>query len=264
MSWVEVQKALKITDTVIVPLGALEGHGPHNPVGCCFILAHETAKLVGAETGVPVTPTIPFGVSKPYQNFPGTINVRSETLKELVRDVSISLIRHGFKRIIFFSAHGEGNLPALGEVSEELRERTGALFAVIHVWGLVNKLSPKTASAAGVSAGHGGDPTTSVMLYLTPNLVDMRQAKYLPLKQTLEGMTTKSHATHEFKKVRITVPLYADEVSDIGVMADPTKASKKRGEKLFKALMDYLVDFVQNFKTIKTPKPPERSHIVNP
>jgi len=258
MSWIEVQQAIKETDTVIVPLGALEGHGPHNPVGCCFILAHETAKLVGAKTGVPVTPTIPFGVSKSFQNFPGTISVSSETLKELVREVSISLIHHGFKRIIFFSAHGGGNLPALSEVSEELRERTGALFAVLHIWGLVSQISPNIASAPGVRGGHGGDPTTSVMLYLTPELVDMQQARWVPLKQPLEGMTAESHSTFEFKKVKITVPLYTEEVSDLGVIADPTKASKERGEKLFKALIDYLVDFVQNFKTIKIPEHPEQ------
>jgi creatinine amidohydrolase len=257
MSYVEVQQAISKTDTVIVPLGALEGHGPHNPTGCCFILAHESARLVGAKTGVPVTPTIPFGISKNLQNFSGTIDVKPETLKELVRDVSVSLIRHGFKRIIFFSAHDGLNVAALTEVSEELRGRTGALFAVLHLWGLVGQLSPGVTSAPGVAGGHGGDPTTSVMLHLAPSLVDMRQAKWEPLKQPLQGMKTESHSAHEFRKVRISVPLYADEVSATGVAADPTKASKERGEQLFKMLTDYLVDFVRSFSCMRLPEQPK-------
>jgi creatinine amidohydrolase/Fe(II)-dependent formamide hydrolase-like protein len=72
MTRVEVQDVLKTTDTVIVPLRSLEEHGPHDPVGCCFILANESARLVGAKTGVPVTPTIPFGAGRGFENFPGS------------------------------------------------------------------------------------------------------------------------------------------------------------------------------------------------
>lgn len=251
MSYVEVRDILKKTDTVILPLRALEGHGPHNPVGCCFILAHESAKHVGAKTGVPVAPTIPFGVSTSFQNFAGTITVSLESLKMFVTEVCNSLIRHGFKRIIFFSAHGGGNLAVLNEIAEELREKTGVLFAVLHIWGLVDQVSPGDTTSPGVRGGHGGDPTTSVMLYLTPDLVNMKEARWLPLKQPLQGMITQSHATHEFKKIKTTIPLYSEEVSELGLMADPTKASKERGEKLFKTLIDYLVDFVQNFQRMK-------------
>lgn len=254
MSWEEIRERLKETDTVIVPLGALEGHGPHNPVGCCFILAHEAAKHVGAKTGIPVTPTIPFGVSKAYQNFPGTITVSSKIFQELVKNVTANLIRHGFRRIIFFSAHGGGNLPALSEVSLELREKTGALFAVLHLWGIVTQLSPEIASAPGVHSGHGGEPTTSIMLYLTPDLVNMHRAGWKPLKQPFDGITTCSHSSNKFRQGNITIPLYAEEVSEIGVMADPRKASKERGEKLFRTLIDYLVDFVQHFENVKIPE----------
>ena len=258
MSWTDVREVLRKTDTVIVPLGALEGHGPHNPVGSCFILAHETAKAVGHRTGIPVTPTIPFGVSTSYQNFAGTITVSLQTLKKLVEEVCESLIRHGFRRFIFFSAHGGGNLAVLSEIAEEMRERTGALFAVLHIWGLVSQVSPEDSSPPGTRGGHGGDPTTSVMLYLTPDLVNMNRAEWIPLEQPLKGMTTQSYAIHEFRKIKITIPLYPEEVSEQGVMADPTKASKERGEKLYKALIDYLVQFVENFRKIEAPNPPRR------
>ena len=259
MSWVEVQETLERTDTVIVPIGNLEQHGPHSPVGCCLFLAIETSKQIGERTGVPVTPVIPVGISNPYKNFPGSLNISSKTFKSLMKEFSEALLHHGFKRIIFFSAHGGGNLPMLSRVAEELREETGALFAVIHLWGLLGQLSPKLRTAPGVLGGHGADPVTSVILHLKPGLSDMTKAKWIPFKTPLAGMTPVSHHTQKFNGVNIEIPLFGEEVSEIGVYGDPTKASAERGEKLFNKMIDYLDDFVTNFEKIKIPKIPKNT-----
>lgn len=257
MSWLEIQQTLKRTDTVIVPLGNLEQHGPHCPVGSCLFLAQETSRLIGEKTKIPVTPAIQVGISNPYKNFPGSINVSTEIFHNLVKAVCEALIHHGFKRIIFFSAHGGGNIPTLRRVSEELREETGAFFAVFHLWGLLMDLSPEDRAAPGVNVGHGGDPVTSVMLYLKPELVDMSKAKWVPLKNPLEGMTSVSHSTQKFNDVNVSIPLFGEQVSEIGVYSDPTKASGERGEKIFNKMIDYLQKFVQNFESMKLPKAPE-------
>ncbi|EMR73696.1 uncharacterized protein, putative amidase [Thaumarchaeota archaeon SCGC AB-539-E09] len=256
MSWVEVQETLKRTDTVIVPIGNLEQHGPQSPVGCCLFLAIETSRHIGERTGVPVTPTIPVGISNPYKNFPGSLNVSSETFKNLMKEFSEAIIHHGFKRIIFFSAHGGGNLPMLARVAEELREETGVLCAVIHLWGLLGQLSPELRTAPGVTGGHGADPVTSVILHLKPELTDMTKAKWVPLKAPLKGMIPVAHNTQRFKGVNITIPLFGEEVSEIGVYGDPTKASAERGEKMFNNMLDYLEEFVKNFEGLELPTVP--------
>ncbi len=176
-SWKAIKDDIKISDTIIVPLGALEAHGPHNPVGSCYMLAEAASKDVGRRTGILVTPTIPFGVSDYYQNFPGTITVSSDSLYRYMEEVCKSLIRSGFKKIIFFSAHGGNNLPVLRELSGKLRETHGVLCAVLHIWGLVGALTPPELMETGVHQGHGGDPTTSVILHLHPELVDADEAK---------------------------------------------------------------------------------------
>lgn len=257
MSWVEVQETLKRTDAVIVPIGNLEQHGPQSPVGSCLFLAIETSKLIGERTHVPVAPTIPVGVSIPYKNFPGSLNVSSETFKNLMKEFTEALIHHGFRRIIFFSAHGGGNLPMLARIAEELRGETGALFAVIHLWGLIGQVSPELRTAPGVTGGHGADPVTSVILHLKPGLTDMTKANWVPLKTPLSGMTPISSSTQTFKGVNITIPLFGEEVSEIGVYGDPTKASAERGEKLFNNMLDYLEEFVNNFKSLELPKVPK-------
>lgn len=249
-SWKTVEDELRVSDTVIVPLGALEAHGPHNPVGCCYLLAEAASRDVGGSAGISVTPIIPFGVSDAYKNFPGTVTVSSESLYSYVNDVCQSLIRSGFRKIVFFSAHGGNNLPVLRELSTKLRETHGVLFAVLHLWGLVQRLAPPDAVESGLRLGHGGDPTTSVMLHLFPELVDMSKAEWGPLRQPMDGFETTSYGAHVFKGVPLSIPLFAEEVSKSGVMGDPTKASKEKGKRLYDKLIEYLVAFIEAFSKL--------------
>ena len=126
-SWATISVEVKTTDNVIVPLGSMEAHGPHKPVGCCYLLAKVATSEVSKRTNIPVTPVIPFGVSPPYKHFPGTVTVSMETLGRYVYEASESLVKAGFNRILFFSAHGGNNLSVLREISFRLREEYDVL-----------------------------------------------------------------------------------------------------------------------------------------
>jgi len=249
-SWVRVKEDLDSSDTVIVPLGSLEAHGAHKPVGCCYLLAEATSSDIGKRTGVTVTPVIPFGVSDSYKNFPGTVTVSMDALSRYVHEASKSLIRAGFRKIVFLSAHGGDNLSVLRELSFRLREEHGALCAVVHVWGVISRMVPPNFWGEGHRTGHGGEPTTSVMLHLHPELVDMSRAELRELRQPMEGFKTKSYGVHEHGGVPHSVYLFAEEVESSGFMGDPTRASAEKGEQLYKAALDHLVGFVESFKRL--------------
>ena len=249
-SWVTISEEVKVSDTVIVPLGSLEAHGAHKPVGCCYHLAVSSSNDVGERTGIPVTPVIPFGVADAYKNFPGTITVSTEALNQYVYGVSESLVRAGFKKIVFFSAHGGNNLAVLREISFRLREEHGTLCSVIHVWAMVSKVTPLGFWDPDKRMGHGGEPTTSVMLHLHPELVDMARAEDQPLKQKLQGLESRSYGLHSFQGVPQNVYLFADEVQTSGFMGDPTGASAEKGKVLYQKVVDYLVDFMETFRKL--------------
>jgi creatinine amidohydrolase len=251
-SWVKIQKEVKDNDTVIVPLGSLEAHGTHKPVGCCYLLAKASSEDVGLRTGIPVTPIIPFGVSSSYKNFSGTITVSMNTLSQYVYEACESLVRTGFKKIIFFSAHGGNNLPVLREISFKLREKYGALCAVLHIWGIISKMAPKDFWERDQKLGHGGDPTTSVMLHLYPELVEMSKIEYDILEQKMENFKTLSYSNHEFKELTQNIYLFAEEVQPNGYMGDPKKASAIKGRELYEETIDYLVDFVNAFSRLSS------------
>lgn len=249
-SWVTIKEDLESSDTVIIPLGSMEAHGEHKPVGCCYLLADAASGEVSERTGVPVTPVIPFGVSPPYKHFPGTVTVSSETLNRYVYEVSESLARAGFRKILFFSAHGGNNLSVLREVSFRLREEHGVLCAVIHVWGVISKMIPPDFWGPGHRTGHGGEPTTSVMLHLRPDLVDMDKAQLKPLKDIGEGFTAKSYGTHEFQGIVHSIFLHAEEVQPSGFMGDPTRATVEKGRFLYEKAVNHLVDLVEAFRKV--------------
>ena len=206
-SWRTIKEELEASDTIIVPLGSLEAHGTHKPVGCCYLLAESASRDVGERTGIMVTLVIPFGVSESYKNFLGTVTVSSDTFYRYIHNACESLVRSGFRKIVFFSAHGGNNLPILRELSFKLREEQGVLCAVLHIWGLIQQLTPPGFWDPGQRMGHGGEPTTSVMLYLHPDLVDMDKAELKHLKQPLEGLETTSYGVHKFNGVPVNVYL---------------------------------------------------------
>ena len=251
-SWKKIEEEVKSQDTIIIPLGSLEAHGTDKPVGSCFLLADSASKDVGEKTGIPVTPIIPFGVSESYQNFPGTISVSMKTLSDYVYGVCKSLIKNGFKKIVFFSAHGGNNLPVLRELSFKLRDEYGVLCTVIHVWGMISTLTPEGFWDQSLKTGHGGEPTASVMLYLYPDSVDMKESKSPKIKHLNEEIETISYSSHKYKNVAQNIFLFAEEVEDLGFMGDSTKASAEKGKLLYEKTIDYLVEYINFFSKLNS------------
>ena len=98
------------------------------------MLAEVASKEVGRRTGISVTPTIPFGVSYSYKNFPGTITVSSEALMGYISEVCLSLVRSGFRKIVFFQHVGEIIYPSLGNSQVSL-ERGIVCCVLSYIYG---------------------------------------------------------------------------------------------------------------------------------
>jgi creatinine amidohydrolase len=164
-------------DSVIIPCGAIEQHGPHLPLSMdadhADALAVEVATLLGHTL---IAPTIRVGCSKHHMAFPGTISLQEETYAAICRDYCVSLAKHGFKRIYLFSAH-VGNFNALRAMLPALRETVGPSTQVFaytdhEAWLLGWRHAVEVAGGDPESVGgHADIAETSLMLLLRPDTV---------------------------------------------------------------------------------------------
>jgi len=118
-SWQEVENYLKNFDGIIVPIGSIEQHGPTGLLGTDALCPEIIADGIAKQTNILVAPTISYGVAQHHLGFSGTMAVRPTTLIAVIKDVVLSLAKHGFKRIFFLNGHG-GNTATIQAAFAEL------------------------------------------------------------------------------------------------------------------------------------------------
>lgn len=163
----------------ILPVGAVEQHGPHLPVMVdAAINAGIIAKAVGKmtpESPALILPAMPIGKSNEHIAFPGTLSLSYETLARLWFEIGESVHRTGCRRLILFNSHG-GQPQVMEIVCRELRVKL-AMFAVSASWFGITETSDLFGSTERQFGIHGGESETSVMLHLRPDLVEMSHAE---------------------------------------------------------------------------------------
>ena len=232
----EIVEALKEIDTVIVPLGTVEQHGPHLPVGTDVFIPITVAKRVAEKTRVLVAPPIYYGNSLSMADMKGVFTITPDSLAVLLLDLCRSFVKQGFKKIIFLNGHG-GNKQVLSFIGQQARMETGALIVRIDWWDIVAEEMPKICETAVVHADEG---ETSMMLACRPELVDMKKAT----KDDTSAKLTDALTGGQPKNLpQVFVPF--TKWSKTGLIGDATKASKAKGDKIMKAVVDNIVSFLR-------------------
>ena len=162
----------------ILPVGAVEQHGPHLPVKVDAAINAAIVKLA-VERMAPdfpalVLPPMPVGKSDEHSAFPGTLTLSYETLARLWFEIAESVHRAGCRKIILFNSHG-GQPQVMEIVCRELRVKL-EMFAVSCSWFRVTNTKDLFSAHEREFGIHGGEGETSVMLHLHPDLVDMQHA----------------------------------------------------------------------------------------
>lgn len=198
---------------VLVPVGSVEQHGPHLPLGTDTTIAVAVAEGAAARLRSPgaavlVAPPVVYAASGEHQSFPGTISIGGQVLRSVLIELARSL-GTWCGRAVFVNAHG-GNVPSLSAAVRRLRRERHRLAWV--------------ACEAGGDA-HAGFTETSLMLHLAPDLVDTAQAvvgNTAPLADLMPTMVASGVAA----------------VAPSGVLGDPTAATAGDGARILRQMIE--------------------------
>lgn len=212
-TWTDVRES--DADLALLPVGSTEQHGPHAPLGTDAIAAEIVADAAAdaADRSVVVAPTIDLGISEEHRAFDGTMWVRPDTFRAVIRDAVESLAHHGIDRVVVVNGHG-GNVEALAEVCRRLT-REGDAYAVPFTWF--------DAVDVDVPMGHAGAIETALLRHARPELVredridDARSGAADRWGEWVSG---------------VNLAVDADEFSENGVVGDPAAGDAALGAEL--------------------------------
>ncbi len=170
LTWEEVAAYLRERDTILVPFGTTEQHGPAGPLGLDSYVAIALAEDAARKAGVLSAPPVWYGDSSHHLGFAGTISLRTETLIEVVYDIVRSLARHGFTRILLINGHKWTNLAALTSAARNIREfeLPGVRTAVADPMYLARGIA---GSLKHAPEHHAGELEVSQVLYKFPQTI---------------------------------------------------------------------------------------------
>jgi creatinine amidohydrolase/Fe(II)-dependent formamide hydrolase-like protein len=240
LTWPEAEERFKVVDIALLPVGATEQHGRHLPLDTdahdAEYLAREVAKACKTPRPI-VLPLIPYGVSYHHEDFRGTLSVSPSTLASVVHDVGMGAARNGIKKLVVINGHG-GNGPAL-HFAAQMINRDARIFTCVDSGETSD--TDVYALADTPNDVHAGEIETSTSLALRPELVQMNKArKFVP--------KFSSHYLDFTSKRSVTWHARTARISPSGVMGDPTKASRKKGERIWKVMIGNLVELVEHLK----------------
>ena len=228
MTWEDFRDGDPARWIAVLPIAAVEQHGPHLPLGTDAQIG--TAYLARARQllgpGLPVSflPMFSIGTSDEHRAFPGTLSFSGETLLRMLGEIGESLDRAGVRKVVLLNSHG-GNVSVLDLVARDLRVRFGML-AVACSWfgfGYPEGLFTREEQVHGI---HAGAIETSIMLVSCPDLVRSDRAR--------DFRSAGSETAREFRYLGIEPPArlgwMSQDLNASGAAGDASAASAEKGK----------------------------------
>ncbi|CAH2031788.1 creatininase family protein [Trichlorobacter ammonificans] len=230
MTMTQVEEALKTCQSVVIPFGALEEHGPHLPLSTDTIQAMEVARRAAERTPLFVAPPVHYGNCRSTAAHPGTVSISTATLKALLKDIVRSLYRQGFRTVLALTGHAGGaHRMALQDAGEELLDELPELaMAVATEYELAREAGRGLVETAGDA--HAGEIETSRILHSHPQLV--------------RGSAPEEYPTFPVGLLVRDKRRYWPG----GVWGNPAKASAEKGRLLEELVVEKVVGLVRRME----------------
>jgi creatinine amidohydrolase len=243
LTWPEVARAAREERVPLVPIATLEDHGPHLPIDTdvrlVAAICRGAAERLDRETVL--VPPIVHGFSPHHMDFPGTVTIGWDTFCRYCTDVAVSLVKHGFKRVLLVNGHGSNQnlveMAARLAMVEEPRSLVAAAFYLSGPESARVIAEARESTTGGVA--HACELETSLYLHIDPTAVDMSKAV------DERGFPAGDHAWMDWSDGPLKLMPWWSSFSHSGVQGDATKATVAKGKLLFDAAVEEVAAFVR-------------------
>lgn len=221
---------------VILPVGSLEKHGPHLPLGTDGLTVYKLAVEAAEREPAIVMPPLFYAYTPNMRQFPGAICIEEDTMVKLLFDICGEISRNGFKKILILNGHG-GNIHLLRVfASSAVRLRVDyALYVIAEPWSIVRDVIDRVRETDRI--GHAGEVESSYMMYLYPELCRMDRVSK-PAQVNPKPLGEHPIVT------QVDWIVYCPE----GYVGDPRKASYEKGRVIVEAYLERLVEILKLVK----------------
>jgi creatinine amidohydrolase len=212
-----------------LPVGSMEQHGPHLPIGTDGIIAEEIARrLALAHQPSLLLPLIPFSCSFEHAGFPGSISLKVATIAALIKDIVESLSVSGISKLVIVNGHGGNHV--LWTLVQELNHPEPRILLVPSIYNWARAYERAGLSSTPSQDMHAGEGETSIIMHLHPGVVRQDKIADIDCKERplLETLGMKAY-------------------TETGVIGFPSHASAEKGEILLNTLVNEISNTVRQF-----------------
>jgi len=211
-------------EMAILPIGSIEQHGPHLPVGTDWMIATAYGRGVAEVTNGYLLPALPISTCRENMGKKGTVWMDPDVFYNMLTNILMSLKEQGFKKVITLQCHG--GIFIMTPIIRQINATNNPDFMVANIDSMMlPSLPPVEGTPPGQAEIHAGDNETSLMLHIAPELVKMELAE--------AGWPTVPRPYLNYGCIF--------RASSNGVWGDPTKATAEKGQELFEKRVKAIV-----------------------
>jgi creatinine amidohydrolase len=248
MTWQEIEERIGECDTIVVPVGSTEQHGPALPVdNDCFVatrFGELVCEFLWPDYKVTLAPSVCFGFSPHHMDFSGTITLSELTLANTLVEICSSIDAHGFVNVVLLNGHG-GNDTAISNAIHILHGKINARVFAIDWWSFISDKIPELFSRP---AFHACDMETSVAWALGQRVLEDRRVDE-PGRTPYPGYFDADMLA---PAPQVVTGASMKDFTDSGVVGYSTRATKEKGEIAVKLVVERVCAFIKSINATHT------------